>query len=193
MAKQILLLTAYKPFDGRAINGSATLLAWAKRHQARWSDHYDTRTLLLPVEWTAAVNRVRSAIIRFRPDVLLGMGECRAEHIAWEQRAHNQAVGRDEAGEDRNGPINPTLPDHLDARWPVDFSNEETRWPIVQSQDCGKYLCNRILWEAIQSNVPKAAFLHLPQQRQTPNVEYIHGIHAALERALDPKSSHQTT
>lgn len=164
------LVTAFQPFAQRSQNGSATVLVWLRR---RWPAGF-ARSRLLPVLWDRAPTLLRLALVRQKPHVFLGLGEGKPDRVALETLAQNQMHGRDEAGVEmteepisRRGPehrkMSLRVPQKLAAGLPV---------PFVISTDAGRFLCNRILWEALQFTPCRATFLHLPPQAEMPAAEY---------------------
>jgi pyrrolidone-carboxylate peptidase len=193
--KPILLLTAYRPFQGRAVNGSATMLAWARRNKARWP-HLEIRALLLPVTWAGAMARLRQAHTRLplgHSIYLLGMGEGHPDRIAWELRAVNAGYGADELGQPGPGILDAAAPSELDSQWAPSFPDAlHIPCPIVQSRNAGQFLCNRLLWENLRFLAQRktatqpngAAFMHLPPQHSETSRNYLRRLTPAVVHAL---------
>ncbi len=199
-----LLVTAYQPFQGRTVNGSQTLLKWAKTssRNGRWPG-LDLRTRLLPVAWKGALQGLRHSLSLARsvwsglgPEFLLGIGEGKPHRIAWEQRAANQAVGKDETGKEGPGAINPVGPAYLNSHWPfpdtLPTSLPPHTFPIEESLDAGTYLCNRLLWESLEKITPRAAFLHLPPQMEKSAELYLQDLTPVLDRVFETLQSGNT-
>jgi pyroglutamyl-peptidase len=169
-----IVVTAFGPFQGRPVNGSLTVLKWLRRH---WSPGF-AASRILPVEWGRAPRIIRGMIERNRPRVCIALGEGHPGRVAIEQRAHNEAVGVDEAGESPptdvinlqeaqwlSGSLG--LPPELVAKCP---------WPAVLSEDAGRFLCNRVLWEIFDAAPPVCGFIHLPPQGATTDRDYVRGL-----------------
>lgn len=169
----ITLVTAFKPFQGRGKNGSATLLSWLRRRLN--AQHFPTA--ILSVDWEIAPKRLRRLIQRFRPKRCLALGEGRAGQVAFELQAWNRLEGTDESGNARiPQPIMIAAPDRVPASFPLPEHLPTHLLPpgveFQTSSDAGKFLCNRVLWEGLQTTCPKVGFLHLPPQSDTSDADY---------------------
>jgi pyrrolidone-carboxylate peptidase len=121
---------------------------------------------------------------KYRPVCYLGLGEGQPGRIAWEMVARNQQHGTDESVRHRDpGPISPNGPDALHSTWCVPSAPPIHLLPpginFTASTDAGQFLCNRILWQALDmppkgpATPPKAAFLHLPPQGEDSDQIYL--------------------
>ena len=169
-----IVVTAFGPFQGRPVNGSLTLLKWLRQY---WSPGF-AASRILPVEWGRAPRLMRGLIERNRPRICIALGEGHPGRVAIEQRAQNVAMGVDEAGESHpTGVINPHRAPWLSGTLgaPLDLV-AQCPWPVVVSEDAGRFLCNRVLWEILDSALPVGGFVHLPPQGATPDRDYVRGL-----------------
>jgi pyroglutamyl-peptidase len=168
-AEPVVLLTAYGPFAGRGVNGSETVargLDGAELAGAR------IRILVLPVRWGEPERVLPAAVADAHPVLLLGLGEGWPDAATVERQAVNRAEHADEAGHpppaalDSAGPAVRHATLRFDRTWfPADAS-------LRPSDDAGTYLCNSLLYVATAQPVPRAGFMHLPPQGETPVAEY---------------------
>ncbi|MBP7950131.1 MAG: hypothetical protein KA004_10775 [Verrucomicrobiales bacterium] len=166
-----ILLTSFKPFAGRGINGSSTVLCWLRRHLPAGT----AQTRILPVTWEQAPRFLQNCLQRGRPRWFLGLGEGKSGQVAWETLARNRMEGTDEIGcEGPAGSICPQSPDSLASTLQL---RSPSSWalpvPLVRSSDAGTFLCNRILWEVLRHfPATQSAFLHLPPQGNMRSADY---------------------
>ncbi|MBA2480646.1 MAG: hypothetical protein H0V44_08290 [Planctomycetes bacterium] len=170
-SERIVLVTAYAPFDGRSLNGSATVAAAIQGKPVAGAR---IATLVLPVRWGEPQRRLPEEIARLKPVLVLGLGEGRPGVITFERVAKNRA---DHPDIDHAKPPAPTL----DAQGPATRATRlafDTAWfpkppvPIGPSDDAGAYLCNSMLYCALGQAVEKTGFMHLPPQGATADAAY---------------------
>lgn len=158
-----LLVTAFGPFGGRAVNASSLALGLL-RQQDR-----SIRVRTLPVDLVEAPRRLHAAIHRLRPRAVILVGEAaqanclRLESVAWNllDFAIPDIAGR----QPRDRPIDPRGPEFLATG--VDVSTLRRRLEAAGhtaelSTDPGRYLCNRIYHAALRRAAVPALFVHLP-------------------------------
>jgi len=170
---QRILITAFRPFQGRSANGSATLLRWLRSRAPRESFH----SSILPVDWVQAPLQLRRLLSRHRPRLVLSLGEGHPDRLAWECQAVNFQSGTDEAARTRMpSPIHEGAVPVLRSLLPHPPLQQahSSACPFVRSEDAGTFLCNRLLWEALHHTAGQACFLHLPPQGQLTDSEYTH-------------------
>ncbi len=161
------LITAYQPFQGRGVNGSSTILRWLRRHWPAGQFH----SRILPVAWELAPKRLTQLLETKRPRRYLGIGEGQPGRCAWETVARNHQQGTDETGLSLPAmAIAPQAPPQRHSTWVTPsslvISLLPDHIPLVTSVDAGCFLCNRVLWTALEPGhrLSQAAFLHLPPQ-----------------------------
>lgn len=174
-----ILVTAFRPFQGRSCNGSATLLRWLRSS----CPHGGFVSSILPVDWVQAPLQLRRLLARHRPRLVLSLGEGPPDRVAWECQAVNFQSGTDEVARTRTpSPIHqgavPVLRSLL-PHPPLQPSLPST-CPFVLSEDAGTFLCNRVLWEALNRTAGQACFLHLPPQGQLTDSAYTHTLGSFL-------------
>ncbi len=166
-----ILITAFKPFAGRLLNGSFTLLTAVEK--AGWN--WDIHTLLMDVVWDAPEEELLPLIGSINPHMVIAMGEGNPRQIALETRARNIRNGVDNQDRNQQGTlIDCQSPEFRSARFEFQYSTAlPIRTPVVLSRDAGAFLCNNTLYALLGTPVPKALFLHLPPQEDTPDDEYV--------------------
>jgi pyroglutamyl-peptidase len=171
------LVTAYKPYQGRGVNGSSTILRWLRLHWPVGQFH----SRILPVAWEKAPVILEKLLQRHRPRRYLGLGEGQPGRCAWESVARNHQQGTDESGLHRApSPICPQSEPQRHSTWPApphDVAQMLPNIPLVLSTDAGGFLCNHVLWTALgpqpANSLTQVAFLHLPPQESTSDRDYI--------------------
>lgn len=169
-----ILITAFGPFDGRRLNASSQAL------QALKIGFPEIHTRILPVDSVIAPSRLKQAIRKLQPDVLLMLGEAAGSNsIRLETTAWNEMDFRipDIAG--RQPPKRPILP-HGPESYPstlplADWNTMLTQagHPVSFSDDPGRYLCNQVFYLTMNhlhmGGLPyRAGFIHLPLAADYP-------------------------
>jgi pyrrolidone-carboxylate peptidase len=165
-----ILLTCFGPFRKRAKNGSQTLV---HRIVEEYGDHH-LHALDLDVVW-GEVERVAVPFIeKSRPDAIFSFGEGPPDVIRIERCGKNEQTGSDEHGEERRSvPISKGGPEVQPGRFPAPEPETEIGgYPVVDSDDCGAFLCNNMLYRAALSPAKHAVFIHLPPQNEEPDDTY---------------------
>lgn len=188
-AEPCILVTAYGPFDGRGINGSATL---ARRLDGSVIAGHRVRIEVLPVRWGAPQATLPTAIAAAEPALLLGLGE------GWPDKVTCELVGRNVASHpdvDGKAPPAPTLeasgPAERRARLVFDAAwFAGGRIPVVASEDAGAYLCNALLYTALAQPTAKVGFVHVPPQGAVDDERYAAAllpiVRTIIEKNLAP-------
>lgn len=169
-----VLVTAFQPFGGRATN--ASLLAM----RVLRNDHAWLRTRILPVDSHLGPLRLRRALREVKPDALVMLGEAggsreiRLETMAWNELDFRipDAAGRQPV----KSPIHLDGPGFLASTLPfatLRTSLADDGFPVVCSEDAGRYLCNQILFDALHHIEARslgcmAGFVHLPLESELP-------------------------
>lgn len=170
-----ILVTAFGPFDGRPENASSLAVQGLKRALP------EIHTRILPVDSVVAPARLKQAIRRIRPSLLVMLGEAagsgmiRLESTAWNEM--NFPIP-DIAG--RQPPVQPIQkggPATRTATLPLQEIHtllETDGHAVALSTDPGRYLCNQVFFIAMEyleaRAVPcRAGFIHLPLARDYPS------------------------
>ncbi len=165
-----ILVTGFMPFGGQKINPSWEAIKTLEGKKL------GAQLLLrrLPVEWEAGPKELLGAIREFRPDCVLLVGQAGGrDAVSVERLGVNcqDCKAPDNAGEVRlETPIREGAPDALAATYPFEEILAALRGagiPARYSWDAGRYLCNCVLWTALDAareDFPgmRAGFIHLP-------------------------------
>ena len=81
-----ILVTGFEPFDGRIVNASAIA--------ANSINAEHVESLVLPVQWQLASNRLTDAVSELNPELIVCLGEGRPGWFDLETRARNTRGGR---------------------------------------------------------------------------------------------------
>lgn len=188
MRRPRLLLTGFGPFPGAPRNPTETVVA---RLSARvdLAARMEIVPRILPVTWeaVAAFDRV---LTETAPDAVAMLGLARrARVVRVECRARNHALvaavdadGRRPAST-RLGPEDgPFRAARAPTRAMV-TAIARLGLPVALSEDAGTYLCNGLLWRALDGPSSRpTAFLHLPPTRDVAPASRWRG--ADLDRAV---------
>ncbi len=167
-----ILITGFGPFPGAPSNPTMMIVRHLLRsHHPRFRGT-DLLGHVLPTQWDVLAG-FGETIRLFQPDAVLMFGLAgRRRHITPEVRAVNHAsmLRLDAAGKRpakrqlaiggtgfRKSTIDP-------ARMVTAMRGKAL--PAKVSQDAGDYLCNALLWTALETGVP-AIFVHVPRPRRT--------------------------
>lgn len=167
----IVLLTGFEPFGGAADNPSRRLVGWLADAGV---PGIDLRTAILPVTYAASAERLRAAVTRHQPDVVIatGLAGGRAA-ISVERVAINVDDSRiaDNAGERRvDRPVIAGGPAAYFATIPIKAVTAAIRMagvPAHVSQTAGTFLCNHVFYVASHLAATawpglRVGFLHVP-------------------------------
>jgi pyrrolidone-carboxylate peptidase len=189
-AQSFGLITAYRPFLGRAENQSEQVLRRAASLPAfpkNWS------TEVWPAVLPELAERVEGVLAAPAPQVWLALGEAREEGVPeLETIAHNAFdLGEDAeaaAGGSASGVLEVHGPAFVRAHWPaagLADSLAEAGFSVQLSQDAGRHCCNGLLWLATRAAEltpgprPWIGFLHLPRQPEKRDEQANLVAHAA--------------
>jgi pyroglutamyl-peptidase len=166
-----ILVTGFGPFPGAPSNPTMAIVWHLLRSRHQRFAGVELLGRFLPTEWGMLPGFART-IRQCQPDAILMFGLAgRRRKITPEARAVNHASllrtdanGRNPAVRQlthdgpqfRKSTINPVL---LTARM------RAAGLPAKVSRDAGDYLCNALLWTALESGVP-AIFVHVPRPRR---------------------------
>lgn len=176
-----VIVAAFEPFEGRAINRS-----WEAVRLARG----DFERVQLPVVFARLPERITE--LARRADALLLVGEAKRDALSIERRAQNRIACRiaDNAGDKPDGPIDPAGPAELAASWPLDRVLAAARAdgaPAEFSDDAGGFCCNAALYHALRAAPPAArvGFLHVPIDDAIPLDALARAIEAIVATMRD--------
>lgn len=163
-----ILLTAFGPFGGDAVNASLDVLHAVERG---WSGPAELATAVLPVTFAGAPAALCDAIDAERPDSLVCLGEAGGrDAITPERWAHVIADARipdNDGGQPSRRPLDDG-PERLESRIPVEGLVEAVEAVGVRaepSEDAGRFVCNATFRAALTSFDGPVAFLHVPAIR----------------------------
>lgn len=203
---RVVLVTGFEPFGDESLNPSWEIVAGlpGKISGAR------VEKLRVPTEFGRAIDTVRAAIDRLRPEVVicLGLAGGRA-HLSVERIAVNLDDARipDNAGhQPLDQPVRAQGPAAYFCTVPVKAmaaAMEKAGVPAEVSNSAGTFVCNHLIYgvldhAALTGLAVRAGFIHVPyldsQVRDRPDVvslplaDMIRGVKAAIMAAL----KHQT-
>lgn len=165
-----ILITGFEPFGSNNENSS-----WVVANKVATQNTFgiDIALELMPVSFRSVAKKLRTAVTRHNPDLLIMLGQAGScDKVRLERIAINMMDARNA---DNDGfipdeePINTETPVAL-------FTNTDIKQlynaiveqsiPVKISNSCGLYVCNRIYYEALmlcnEINKMKAIFVHLP-------------------------------
>jgi pyrrolidone-carboxylate peptidase len=177
-----VLITAYKPFAGRKVNGSETMAGWLGRELGP-----RVRIEVMECTWGQPEALVERVVKGKTWKAIIGLGEGWPGLINVEQVARNARAGADEAkappAEDVIAPGGVDLRRglRLDSAW---FKELPAPGPenaplgglagVVLSSNAGTYLCNNAFYRyAQQTAVPVVGFIHVPIQGDLADADFI--------------------
>ncbi len=166
-----ILITGFGPFPGAPSNPTMGIVRHLLRCRHQRFAGVERIGQYLPTHWSM-LDRFRATVLRDRPDAILMFGLAgRRRKITPESRAMNHAgVLRTDAEGCKpsqrqltyGGPgfrtstVNPVL---MTARMRAEGL------PAKVSHDAGDYLCNALLWTALETGIP-AIFVHVPRPKR---------------------------
>ncbi len=170
-ALPVILVTAYKAFAGRGVNGSETV---ATALDGQIIAGHRIATLVMPVRWGEPERSVPNAVAQRHPTMVLGLGEGYPGKVTVEFTARNKAEYPDEEKKLppsvellKDGPVTRAARFTFDAAW---FTGSKI--PVLRSDDAGAYLCNDCLYVGLGTEVPIVGFVHLPPQGDVTSEDY---------------------
>lgn len=192
-SRKTILVTAFEPFGGEAINPTQRILDRLPDTLAGCA----VKKLLLPVEFIRSAAMALAACDALAPDavILLGQAGGRAA-ITPETTARNRmhtAVPDNAGYRPTDAPVIPDAPEALPSTLPVERIVEAIRAcgvPAALSDDAGGYVCNSLFYSVLRHTggaVP-AGFIHVPflpeqghaDRPSLPFDEVLRGIDAAV-------------
>ncbi|MBA3700023.1 MAG: hypothetical protein H0W78_14335 [Planctomycetes bacterium] len=169
----VVLITAFKPFAQRKVNGSETVAEALRKDLPG----VQVKVLVLEVGWKEPSAKLPLMAQKLRPRVLIGLGEGAVGSVMVEQVAHNYRVGPDVFGQppadrlvERGGPLERRSTLAFNTAWQL--SREIA---VASSDDAGDYLCNALFYTALGDlgvAVERVGFVHLPPQGNEDDKDY---------------------
>jgi pyrrolidone-carboxylate peptidase len=179
-----VLLTAFGPFAGRGVHGSATV---AHRLDGTLVAGALIHILVVPVRWGEPERLVPAEVDRLKPVALLGLGEGLPGHAVYvECVGHNAARALPDADGalpaqailDATAPSSRPARFHVDPAWFTDAA-----FQVTESHDAGGYRCHEMFFTALGQAVRTCGFVHLPPQGEVPDDAYCEHL-VPIVRAL---------
>lgn len=169
-----LLLTGFVPFLDNPINPTEEIV---KRLDGKEINGYTIETAVLPVDFAESEQRVLAEIREKQPDVVIMLGLAAGRSKITPERI---AINVKDGAADNNGytpvdePIDANGPDGLFSTLPIRnmvTKLKENNYPATISNTAGAYLCNNIMYAAInearKSEEPfSAGFIHIPASHE---------------------------
>ncbi len=164
-----IVVSGFEAFDGRPRNAS-----WiaAQRLVATHRSLHVLHALKLPVCWGAAQAGLCAAALRWRPAMMLAMGEGTPGEFRLETRALNaRTIRKDNAGAlPLHALVDPAGPAELEGEAPyvpLRKALMDTGYPVTLSRDAGGFLCAEAQYTLEQltrshPDIQLALFIHLP-------------------------------
>jgi pyroglutamyl-peptidase len=166
-----LLLTAFEPFDGRAINASQEIV---RAIQGQAFDGAQIELLYLPVERFSSTRILLEAIESSQPDVIILLGEAKGRSAVTPERV---AINVDDYPIPDNGGNQPREETIVEGGPAAYFSTlpivairdalNGKDVPATISNSAGTYLCNRVFYSVMNhlsqtGSKARAGFIHIP-------------------------------
>lgn len=183
------LVAGFGPFGGVAVNPAqqvAEALDGAEIATLR------VRSLVLPVEFGVAIERLGEALARHRPQLVIALGVAPSRRVISVERV---AINVDDARIPDNGtrqpidePVVPGAPAAYFSTLPVKAivdALQRAALPAEVSQSAGSFVCNHLFFGLMHAlrrrRTARAGFIHLPP----PAVDEAEGVSLPqLERAV---------
>lgn len=195
-----LLLTGFGPFPGVPDNVSARLVKeLAQNVRADFGNALtsnagpvNVHAAILPTEWQSAPSRLRALVKMINPNISLHFGVASgASGLRIETRAVNACLLEDDAAglQPASSVLQPGSDPFRHATLP--FAQIVTRLtemglPAYLSDDAGTYLCNAVLYHALQSErgtwMPeRVGFIHVPDTLDGAPLTFDQALSGAME------------
>ncbi len=178
-----VLITAFRPFTGRRVNGSATLIKTLQAPAA----NIILQTIELEVRWGVIEDRVLPILKEWQPTCVIGLGEGHPDRVAVESLGQNYRSGQDEQGKlPRTPEIMPQGPQTLESNLEVPLELfGSAGLPVVTSTHAGHYLCNNALYLYAYASPARHGFIHLPPQLDMSDQNYINLLRPIVAKIID--------
>ncbi len=193
-----LLLTAFEPFGGEAVNASRLALSALPDRVGPW----ELRKAVLPVIFGAAGEQAAALAELWRPEAVICLGQAAGrKQVTPELVAVNLRFARipDNAGNSpADLPVVPEGPAAYFATLPVREmarAMEEAGVPAAVSYSAGAYVCNDLFYTLLHrfhDTDTRVDFIHVPAASDLDPALAARAVEAAL-RAIDPAGERRTT
>lgn len=165
-----ILVTGFEPFAGEQRNPSAEVVECLPEN----GSGFEVIKLILPVVRRKASTAIQNAVEKFRPDVVLSIGQAGGRAgISVERMAVNledYRIPDNEGSQPSEEPVIPGGPDGYFCTVPVKqmVSNiQAVGIPVQQSLSAGTFVCNHVMYATLHflaEKYPtiKFGFIHIP-------------------------------
>ena len=176
---QTVLITGFKPFAGRPINGSETL---ARSFEGEEIAGHQVIVKSIDVAWGAPEQFLPEWQAEYSPSAVVGLGEGSGAVLRLESVGFNRAEGIDESGnEPPHAPcLDPEGPQSRQSTLQFSPKDNGTSAPWEFSEDAGTFLCNNWLYTALDLFSVPTGFIHLPIQGDSPGSDYVNSLKPLL-------------
>jgi pyroglutamyl-peptidase len=168
-----ILVTGFTPFPTAPENPTEVLAGAIQADQIDLPEKIEGRAVLLPTEYEASLEKLKSEIGNFKPDAVVSFGlSAKAQGFTLERVARNEWSSE----LPDNGGFRPSDPQILpegEATCPstlplkemfVDLKDLDL--PVAYSDDAGAYVCNHLFYRTMSmdkaSRPSQAGFVHVP-------------------------------
>jgi pyrrolidone-carboxylate peptidase len=169
MQSDSILITAFRPFDGRTVNGAQTI---AESLQSEIIAAKQVQICLLRVCWQSVDAFVKHTLAAVQHPLVIALGEADRPRVCVETQAHGNCDGADVLGQ--SPPASEVDAPIVTSR--LAFSSawfDAHQADVVQSVDAGNYLCNRLLYLGLNHSQHRFGFVHVPVQGGTRCDDYL--------------------
>ena len=167
----VFIITAYRSFNGRAKNGSETVIN-ALRSQP---DLNQVQFHALDVGWKQVEEFMRLHVNGKNIRGIIGLGEGYPGYVAIELFGKNSMNGADEFGIEGNGAaIIDGKPNRNRSRLQYSLNEHiDYQLPVLFSTNAGDFLCNYLLYHCNNTTIPVTGFIHVPPQGSAADDNYL--------------------
>ncbi len=189
------LVTGFVPFGDVAVNPSQQV---AEALDGETIGAVRVRSLVLPVEFGVAIERLGEALDRHRPEVVLALGVAPSRRLVSVERVainvDDARIADNAARQPIDEPVVPGAPAAYFSTLPVKAivdALERAALPAEVSQSAGTFVCNHLFFGLMhalrQRRTARAGFIHLPPSAASeaddgiPLPQLVRAVRLALE------------